>query len=72
MIKCAFSYPDCEHEGDIKAGEDIVAEALSKCGSQGKILETRWSGEDGDDCHIIFSVEENLKEKVRNTCYDLM
>lgn len=51
--------PDVEHEGDIEP----YLTAIRSAG--GTILETRWSGEDGDDAIFRFAAEPDLLENIK-------
>lgn len=64
MKKFRFCVPDVEHEGDIDYFRTIIIDA------GGTIENTIWSGEDGDDAYIVFSVEDQNVERVKAALED--
>ena len=55
-----------EHTGDIDHFRNIIIDA------GGNIIETRWSGEDGDDAYIAFECRDDeharlIKERCDNS-----
>lgn len=66
MKKALIVIPDVEHTGDIDHFRNIIIDA------GGNILETRWSGEDGDDAYIAFECRDDeharlIKERCDNS-----
>ena len=63
MKKALIVIPDVEHTGDIDHFTNIVIS------SGGRILETRWSGEDGDDAYIVLECRDDAHLKhIREKC----
>lgn len=63
MKKALIVIPDVEHTGDIDHFKNLIIDA------GGNIIETRWSGEDGDDAYIVLECRDNdhLKQ-IREKC----
>lgn len=65
MKKALIVIPDVEHTGDIDRYRSLIIDV------GGNIIETRWSGEDGDDAYIAFECRDDehakkIKEKIEN------